>query len=205
MTPAAEVVEFRDHWADTMGEWSHGGAWFTSFLVPPKRVSEALAAAVERIDVPFLARVPAELMHVTVQGVARVEHHVTGRELHDVVEAVAPELAKLKPFDAAFGDPVVGYGGVFCDAQPNRRFRQVRDGFRRDMASLVPQYSSGSYWPYLALAYATGTRPIDSVDTTLLRPTTGVTWHVDTLTFVELRRTPGRYDWEILADVPLGH
>ena len=28
--------EFRDHWAHTEPEWSHGGTWPTSFVLPPK-------------------------------------------------------------------------------------------------------------------------------------------------------------------------
>jgi 2'-5' RNA ligase len=203
VTPEREVTGFRDHWAETEAEWSHGGSWLTSFLVPPKNVSEALAAGVDQIDLPFLAPVPAELIHVSVHPVARSEG-APWRDLHDVVEAVTPALTELEPFDAVFRDPVVGYGGVYCDVLPEERFAAVRDAVRRGMARLGQMHSDESYWPHLALAYATGTGPIDSVDKSLFRPMTGLTWHVDTLTFVELRRAPGRYDWKILADVPIG-
>jgi hypothetical protein len=28
--------DFRDHWADTEPEWSHGDTWLNSFVPPPK-------------------------------------------------------------------------------------------------------------------------------------------------------------------------
>jgi hypothetical protein len=38
--------ECRDHWADTEPEWSHGGSWLTTFVLPPKVVGDAVASAV---------------------------------------------------------------------------------------------------------------------------------------------------------------
>jgi hypothetical protein len=51
--------EFRDHWADTEAEWSHGGTWLTSFVLPPTAVADAVSAASGQMDLPFLMPVPA--------------------------------------------------------------------------------------------------------------------------------------------------
>jgi hypothetical protein len=48
------------------------------------------------------------------------------------------------------------------------------------------------YWPHLAVAYATGAGHIASVDLSLLRLVTGLTWRVDAVASVELRRSPRR-------------
>jgi hypothetical protein len=33
---------------------------------------------------------------------------------------------------------------------------------------------------------------------------TGLSWRVETVAFVELRRSPSRYLWDLLAEVPTG-
>jgi hypothetical protein len=60
--------EFRDHWADTDAEWSHGGTWLTSFLLPPTAVADAVSAAAGQMDRPFLMPVSAARGDLTVQG-----------------------------------------------------------------------------------------------------------------------------------------
>jgi hypothetical protein len=62
----------------------------------------------------------------------------------------------------------------------------------------------GGYWPRLAVAYATGQGPIDSVHRSWFRSVAGLSWRVGTVAFVELRRSPGRYLWDVLAEVPIG-
>ena len=63
--PRVDASEFRDHWADTEAEWSHGGAWLTSFVLPPKVVVDPVGSAVGHIDLPFLVPVPAAAMHIS--------------------------------------------------------------------------------------------------------------------------------------------
>ena len=84
--------EFHDHWADTEAEWSHGGAWLTSFVLPPKVVGDAVASAVEHLDMPFLVPVPAAGMHITVQGVSRLPDPI-GERLPQLLDVVERELA----------------------------------------------------------------------------------------------------------------
>jgi hypothetical protein len=48
-----------------------------------------------------------------------------------------------------------------------------------------------------------GARPIESVDPSPLRLVTGLTWHVDGVAVVELRRTLRRYLWDVHAQMPL--
>jgi hypothetical protein len=93
------VSEFRDHWADTQAEWSHGGAWLTSFVLPPTVVADAVASVVGRMDLPFLVPISAAAMHITVQGVSRVPDPIQGR-LPQLLDAVERELADVNAFDA---------------------------------------------------------------------------------------------------------
>jgi hypothetical protein len=73
------VSEFRDHGADTEAEWPHGGAWLTSFVLPPKAICDAVASMAGQIDLPFLGPVPAAGTHITVQGVSRVPDPIQER------------------------------------------------------------------------------------------------------------------------------
>jgi hypothetical protein len=66
----------------------------------------------------------------------------------------------------------------------------------------VPE--AAGYWPHLAVAYATGQGPIESVQDSWFRPVAGLSWRVSTVAFVELRRSPRRYLWDVLAEVPIG-
>jgi hypothetical protein len=63
-----DASEFRDHRADTENEWSHGGTWLMSFVLPPKFVCDAGASAVGHMDLPFLVPVPAAGTHITVHA-----------------------------------------------------------------------------------------------------------------------------------------
>jgi hypothetical protein len=155
------VSEIRDHWADTQAEWSHAGAWLTSFVLPPSVVCDAVGSVVGHLDLPFLVPVPAAGMHSTVQGVSRLPDPIEQR-LPQLLDAVKGELARTDTFDATLAEPVVGYGGVFCDVSPRERFEAIRDATRRGLDRLV-SVPRGGYWPHLAVAYATGQGPIDSV------------------------------------------
>jgi 2'-5' RNA ligase len=195
--------EVRDHWADTEAEWSHGGAWLTSLVLPPKFVCDAVASAVGHMDMPFLVAVPAAGMHITVQGLSRLPAPIEER-LPPLLDAVERELADVDTFDATLAKPVVGYGGVFCDALPEQRFEAIRDATRRGLDRLVAVPEAGGYWPHLAVAYATGQGPIDSVRRSWFRSVAGLSRRVSTVAFVQLRRSPRRYLWDVLAEVPIG-
>jgi 2'-5' RNA ligase len=195
--------EFRDHWADSEPDWSHGGTWLTSFVLPPKVVGDTVSTAAGHMHLPFLAPVPAAGIHITVQRVSRLPDPIQ-QELPQLLDAVERELADADAFDATLAEPVVGSGSVYFDVSPQDRFAALQDGVRRGIASLIPLGEPPArYWPHLAVAYATGAGPIESVDPSPLRLVTGLTWHVDEVAVVELRRTPRRYRWDVLAEMPL--
>jgi len=179
------------------------GTWLTSFVLPPKAICDAVSAAVGHMDLPFLVPVPTDGMHITVQGVSRLPDPIEER-LPQLVDAVKGELADVDAFDATLAEPVVGYGGVFCDVLPRERFEAIRDATRRGVDCLVSVPEAEGYWPHLAVAYATGQGPIDSVHRSGFRSVAGLSWRVQTVAFVELRRSPGRYLWDVLAEVPIG-
>jgi hypothetical protein len=175
VTPSIDgvsVSEFRDHWADTQAEWSHTGAWLTSFVLPPSGVCDAVGSVVGHIDLPFLVPVPAAGMHITVQGVSRLPDPIEQRS-PQLADAVKGELTDVDAFDATLAEPVVGYGGVVCDVSPKQRFQATRDTTRRGLACLVSLPGAEGYWPHLAVAYATGQGPIDSVRRSWFRPVAG--------------------------------
>jgi hypothetical protein len=45
--------------ADIEAEWSHGGAWLTSFVLPPTAVADAVSSVAGQMDLPFLVPVSA--------------------------------------------------------------------------------------------------------------------------------------------------
>jgi hypothetical protein len=143
--------EFRDHWADTEPDWSHGGTWLTSFVLPPKIVGDTVSSAAGHMDLPFLAPVPAAGVHLTVQRLSRLPDAIQ-QELPQLLEAVRRELADADAFDATLAEPVVGSGGVYFDVSPQDRFAALQDGVRRGITSLIPLGSrllrTGRIWPW---------------------------------------------------------
>jgi hypothetical protein len=61
-------------------------------VLPPKVVGDAVASAVEHLDMPFLVPVPAAGMHITVQGVSRLPDPI-GERLPQLLDVVERELA----------------------------------------------------------------------------------------------------------------
>ena len=121
-----------------------------------------------------------------------------------MLDAVERELADADAFDATLAEPVVGSGGVYFDVSPQDSFTALHDGVRRRIASLIPPGEPPApYWPHLAVVYATGAGPTESVDPSPLRRLTGLTWHVDAVALIELRRTPRRYLWDVFVEMPL--
>jgi hypothetical protein len=74
-------------------------------------------------------------MHVTVQGVSRLPDLIQ-QESPRLLGLVKGGLADVDAFDATLAEPVVGYGGVFCDVLPKQRFEVIRDAVRRGLARL---------------------------------------------------------------------
>ena len=193
------VSKFRDHWADTEAEWSRGGAWRTS--LPPTVVANAIASAIGHMDMPFLMPVPAVEVYITVQGVSRVPDPIQARlpPLLDAVERSSPtSTPSMQPSPNQLSDMA-----ACSDALPKQRFEVIRDATRRGLDRLVsvPEAgATGRTWRFVR----TGQGPIDSVRRSWFPSVAGLSWPVGTVAFVELRRSPRRYLWDVLAEVLIG-
>jgi hypothetical protein len=154
------------------------------------------------MDLPSLVPVPTDGMHITVQGASHLPDPIEQR-LPNLLDAVKGELADVDTFDGTLAEPVVGCGGVVCDALPKQRFEVVRDTDRRGLTRLMSLPEAEGYWPHLAVAYATGHGPIDSVCRSWFRSVAGLSWRVGTVASSNCR-SPQRYLWDILAEVPIG-
>jgi len=82
----------------------------------------------------------------------------------------------------AFSLGLYGYRAVAKGA-----VRGHRDATWRGLDRLVSGPEAGVYWPHLAVAYATGHGPIDSVRRSWFRSVIGLSWRVSAVAFIELR------------------
>jgi hypothetical protein len=129
--------EFRDHWADSEPDWSHGGTWLTSFVLPPKVVGDTVSTAAGHMHLPFLAPVPAAGVHLTGQRVSRLPDAIQ-QELPRLLEAVRREFAEVDAFDASARRTGCRIRRVYFDVSPQDRFAALQDGVRRGITSLIP-------------------------------------------------------------------
>ncbi|MFJ2864959.1 2'-5' RNA ligase family protein [Kitasatospora sp. NPDC087314] len=156
-----------------------------------------------------LAAVPAQWLHITVQGV----HHPAGPEqVKRLEEEARAELADVVPFEVQLGPTWPGVTAVTVAPYPeepmaalNRKVRAAAD--RVKGIELRPEEKR--FWPHTAIAYAKA--DAGQADDYLLnralrqlRPER-VTITVDTVHLVMQIQDPdaGFYRWEPVAELPL--
>jgi hypothetical protein len=82
--------EFRDHWADTEPDWSHGGTWLTSFVLPGRGSSTRCPGISE---VPWTAHHSAE----TLQKPKRSSPELNEQDLCDRATTADVIISSFQP------------------------------------------------------------------------------------------------------------
>jgi hypothetical protein len=101
--------EFRDHWADTQPDWSHGGTWLTSFVLPPKVVGDTVFLRLGTWICRFWRRSPRP--ECTSPGnVCHGFQMRSSRNCHVCLRPSDGSSLRSTPSTQALAEPVVGSG-----------------------------------------------------------------------------------------------
>lgn len=192
------------HWYWRPG-WAPGRRYYTWHLTVGPQIGAAVGRWQQALArFPDLDVVPAEWLHLTVQGVGFADEVADGR-VEDVAAAVRAELARVRPLDLVFDPPRVVGEGVTLDAAPREALEALRAGVRRGVAAAcgAAPGEDGGFWPHVSLAYASGPARADEV-AAALGPGEPVRARVDAVALIRLERAGRLYRWERVAQARLG-
>ncbi|WP_131787156.1 2'-5' RNA ligase family protein [Protofrankia symbiont of Coriaria ruscifolia] len=153
-------------------------------------------------DLNYLDPVPADGIHMTVQGVGfpdQVDIETAAR----IGEQAAARTADIEPFTLTVG-PIAAYpGGTFLRAAPWGPVADVRERLREAIATelgadQVPT-EPARFKPHISVTYCNATPPVAEVihRLTELRRIPPITVPVTSVSLLELRREGHTYRWTI--------
>jgi 2'-5' RNA ligase len=214
--PPPLTLRVRNHWWWRPG-WAPGRrlyAWHLTFgdqtvtrgQADLRRVVGGYQAGLA--ELPGLDLVPAEWLHLTVQGIGFADD-VDAGELEQIVAAVRRRCAALAPVRLTLGPAELQDEGVWLRVAPAVAVRRVRAAVRAGIAevwgaSRVPE-SAGGFVPHVSLAYSSTDGPSEPYAAALagmrLR---SATVELGAIQVVSLSRERHLYRWEAVATVPFG-
>ena len=101
-------------------------------------VVRVVAASVNRVDLDFLYGLPKVARAAT--GLRAPRFRAVGVDMAGVIEAVGPEVTRLKPEDRVFADLYPFAHGAFAEyaSAPERAFAPIPDGLSFEQAATLP-------------------------------------------------------------------
>jgi 2'-5' RNA ligase len=159
-------------------------------------------------ELPGLDVVPAEWLHLTMQGIGFADE-VDAGDLERVVAAVGRRCAALAPVRLTLGPAELQAEGVWLSVAPAPAVRRVRAAVRTGIAEVwgeaqVPE-AAGDFTPHVSLAYSDTDGPDEPYAAALAE--TGprsATVELAAIQAISLGRHTHLYRWETLATVPFG-
>lgn len=181
-------------------------------VLPTSRdvVVEALAFTEACGDLDAVAPVAPRWLHLTTQGVGAAPD-VSPEEAQAVADSGRAWLADVEPFTATLGPPVPDPQGTGLPAGPRERFDELHAAVHAATRDAIGDRTPGSRFfdgpePHVTLGYhrlEVPTGPIaDRVEPLTRRPP--VTFEVDRIDLLWLRRDGPAYVWDGVATVLLG-
>jgi 2'-5' RNA ligase len=159
-------------------------------------------------ELPGLDLVPAEWLHLTVQGIGFAE--IATSDLERIVAAVRRRCAALAPVKLTLGPAELQAEGVRLRAAPAAAVRRMRAAVRAGTAEVwgaarVPE-TAGGFTPHVSLAYSNTDGPDDPYAAALAGTARrSATVEFGAIQAISLGRDTHLYRWEDLATVPLGN
>jgi 2'-5' RNA ligase len=204
----------RDHWWWRPG-WRQGRRAYTFHVVfndgkvdgaaDLRRLVRDYQATL--VDLGGLDPIPAEWLHLTMQGVGFVDE-VSVRDVQAILTAVGRHCAELAPFDLTFGPAIVTDEGIMLPGSPEVPAGTFRRALRAGIADVwgLPNVPEGeAFIPHVSVAYSnadgSSERFVHAVQACAPEPAT-VT--VRAASLIVLDRDARMYRWTPYAPVTLG-
>ncbi|AVZ77296.1 hypothetical protein SLUN_08190 [Streptomyces lunaelactis] len=198
----------RDHWWWRPG-WSVGRRFYTWHLTfegqsDVHRFAAAYRAALAPVG--GLDLIPDQWLHLTMQGIGFVGE-VDEKDVASIAEAAERRLADVPPFDVLLGTPVVDPEAILVPVQPDAPVRAVRDAIRASIGDVLPEVPERAegFTPHVSVGYSHGAGEaasfVDALAATDIEPAHA---RITQAELIVINRDNRMYEWESLAQVPLG-
>ncbi|WP_427888742.1 2'-5' RNA ligase family protein [Kribbella sp. GL6] len=201
--------DVRDHWS-SHPNWRPGRSFYTWHVIFPDDPALLELHATYQQPLRSLAGislVPAELLHLTMQGVGFADR-VPESDLELIVTATSRRLDHVQPFEIGIEPAVVDAESLQLPVTPVNRLRRLQAHLRSAINDIwgtdsVPQLPE--LQPHISLGYWTETAPagplrrhVDSVAGKV------ATTQLTDISLLELRQEDRQYVWTVRATLPLG-
>lgn len=210
-TPIPPAV--RNHWWWRPG-WRTGRHYYACHLTlddQPQlrelvdRYQQAIA------DLPDLDLIPAEWLHITMQGIGFTDE-ISADELHSLAVALTRELSRIPPPTVSFRDLTVHPEAIYLKAHPAEALYPLRARMHWAVASVLGPHSSaesmpspGQFMPHVSIAYVSAdgeARPIaEALQTTTTAPVTAT---FSKASLLEFHRDHRMYEWTSATPIAIG-
>jgi 2'-5' RNA ligase len=205
------LARLADHWWWRPG-WHperHYLTWFILFDGDPELHAHIARMQAELADLDYLDPVPADGLHMTIQGVAFADE-LTPDQVATLTAEAARRCAELPPFTLTVG-PANGFdAGTFLRATPWHPVAELRRRLREAVAAVlgedrVPDGEPAVFKPHISLAYCHAAVPAaDLIDrVTRLRELPHAMTTITGVDLVEQRREQHTYRWDVRHHVEL--
>jgi 2'-5' RNA ligase len=202
-----QLTHLKNHWYWRPG-WGSKRTFYTWHLTFENQAElHALTAEVQRyLDTPALDPVPAEGLHLTMQGIGFTDE-VTDADLAAIINAVQERCAELEEFELMLGPIDPDAEGIGLLVRPWQAVDKVRNAIRNGIASVwddVPE-TSGGFRPHVTMAYSGADAPTAGLMPKLasLRDLRTVTVRIAAAQLISLRRRGRAYEWDTIAEAQL--
>jgi len=203
------VDEVRNHWYWRPG-WRAGRSFYTwhiTFQNDP--VLKDLHAAYEPVvrSFPGLTPVPAQWLHLTMQGVGFADK-LTQEDLDPIVDAAQRRLGLMCAFGVRLGPAVVDAESLQLPVEPVNRLRRLRANLRaaitdvwgRDSVPALPELD-----PHVSLGYWNQNADATPLEQRLAALHGAVAeTQISQVSLINLNRDHHCYEWTTYATVRLG-
>jgi 2'-5' RNA ligase len=202
------VTSVRYHWWWRPG-WRPGRRFYTfhvTFNDQPEVQALAAAARDRLAGLPGLDLIPAQWLHLTMQGVGFADE-VTDEDVVAITAAARSALAGVAPVTVSIGPPVAVGEGITCHASPADALDPVRNAVRAGIGDVWgPEkvLEAAEWTPHVSVAYASEDGPAEPFEAALGGLADTATATVRAVDLIKLGRDNRLYEWETMASLPLG-
>jgi len=202
------IQRLGDHWVRE--DWPFSRHYVTWYVVFRDPAVQAYAARFQRelAELDCLDPIPADGLHMTVQGVA-YRDQLSEEQINAIARRGAERCADLPSFDVSLG-PISGFrAGTFVRAEPWAPIERLRNRVRAAIADVIgadalpPQ--GAPFKPHMSVTYCHADAPAAPLIERLgrLRSAERITTNIRSVELLDLYRHDLAYHWTTIASVPL--